>query len=88
MSWDDEEEIEEDSFRPIPDLTPKDYSRFWLKVSTLLVSRVMYKVQFGIDSGPNLVMHTCDNLPCVNSNHLVLETYSDNLRDYYKKRRH
>jgi hypothetical protein len=32
-----------------------------------------------------VVMHLCDNPPCVNPSHLCVETYGDNFRDAVRK---
>lgn len=49
--------------------------------------RYMYKLYHG-DFDPTLdVLHSCDNIKCVNPNHLFLGTHSDNMKDMYKKKR-
>jgi len=36
---------------------------------------------------PTHVLHTCDNRRCCNPEHFFLGTFSDNMRDAYKKKR-
>jgi len=46
------------------------------------VTKVVFEMFHGpIPEGHRLVMHTCDNPPCVNPNHLVSGTDGDNMRD-------
>jgi hypothetical protein len=39
------------------------------------------------DPGELLVMHTCDNRPCINPDHLMIGTYQDNHDDMRSKGR-
>jgi hypothetical protein len=52
---------------------------------------VAHRVSWTITKGtiPNemLVLHKCDNPPCVNPNHLFLGTFKDNNRDTIRKGR-
>lgn len=51
--------------------------------------RVMYRIKTGEEIPAGMVvMHTCDRPDCVNPNHLVLGTQSDNVHDRDRKGRH
>ncbi len=52
-----------------------------------LAHRVAYRLAKG-DPGPLCVLHTCDNPPCINPEHLWLGTRGDNNRDAAAKGRH
>ncbi len=49
--------------------------------------RMAYFIHFGIDPGPLLVCHTCDNKICCNPHHLFLGTDADNMQDKKRKGR-
>ena len=53
--------------------------------------RLTYALHNNIDPDDmkNLVvMHTCDNPPCINPDHLRLGTHQDNMTDKINKKRH
>jgi hypothetical protein len=50
--------------------------------------RFAYFVNTEINPGKNLVLHTCDNPPCCNPDHLFLGTAKDNIEDCVRKGRH
>lgn len=50
--------------------------------------RVSWQIHNGNIPGDILVLHTCDNPPCVNPDHLWLGTDADNTNDKVKKNRH
>lgn len=49
--------------------------------------RVSYEIAKGKLKDGQVVMHTCDNPSCVNPNHLVAGTQSENLKDMVRKGR-
>ena len=49
--------------------------------------RYVYEQLVGSIPKGKLVMHTCDNPPCVNPKHLKLGTVADNQKDMQEKRR-
>lgn len=51
----------------------------------VLAHRLSFELTYGIH--PTVVMHSCDNPPCCNPNHLTNGTQSDNLRDAEAKGR-
>lgn len=50
--------------------------------------RLSYEIHCGPVPDGMLVMHSCDNPPCVNPNHLSVGTYGENLQDMAAKYRH
>jgi DNA-binding transcriptional regulator YiaG len=52
------------------------------------VSRLVYHVRKGPIPDNLWVLHTCDNLKCINLNHLFVGTESDNTQDMINKGRH
>lgn len=54
---------------------------------TMLAHRWMWECENGPIPDGMVVMHTCDNPPCVNIHHLRLGTQADNARDMAEKGR-
>lgn len=50
--------------------------------------RVSYRIHVGDFPIGAHVMHSCDNPPCVNPDHLTIGTRSANMQDMWDKRRH
>lgn len=62
---------------------PLGYGRYGAE----LAHRIAWQVHSGEHPGKKVVMHKCDNPPCVNPNHLQIGTQADNLRDMWAKGR-
>jgi len=64
------------------------YGKFSLKCKKIGSHRVSYELSTKqkIPSG-KVLMHTCDNPACVNPNHLVIGSYSENAIDMVRKNR-
>ncbi len=67
----------------------KNYGRFRLTSARrpVLAHRFAYEDVMGHISKGSLVLHKCDNPPCVNPKHLYLGTHLDNRRDAYVRGR-
>ena len=52
-----------------------------------LAHRVAYELTYGPIADGCLVLHKCDNKPCVNPSHLFLGTQKDNVQDMLRKGR-
>lgn len=68
----------------------KGYGRIGSGKTRRSAHREAYAVFHGLDMEAlkgRVVMHTCDNPPCVNPDHLVLGTVADNNRDKAEKGR-
>lgn len=63
------------------------YGRFTHKGRKLLAHRVSWEVHSGSIPRGMLVLHRCDNPPCVNPSHLFLGTHKDNAQDRERKGR-
>jgi hypothetical protein len=66
---------------------PRDYGVIWVGRSPKFAHRVAWELKHGPVPDGMVVMHTCDNPPCCNPEHLVLGTPGDNNRDRVKKGR-
>ena len=71
---------------------PKGYGQLPVKIggrwTTRRVHRLIYAGLYGEIPKNMVVMHTCDNPPCVNPAHLKLGTAKENTADMMAKGRH
>jgi hypothetical protein len=68
---------------------PLGYPRIYYKGNTRYfhkVSYIVFKEDIGITSN-TVVRHTCDNIKCVNPNHLIKGTHEDNVKDRVERNR-
>lgn len=71
------------SHKPNPD----GYIRLWRNKKTIKLHRQVYEENNGPIPNGMVVMHTCDNPPCINPEHLVLGTQRKNMEDAINKGR-
>lgn len=65
----------------------KGYGRFSVGSTTLYAHRVSFALFVGRLGPEDLVLHGCDNRPCIRPSHLERGDYSDNLIDCWIKGR-
>lgn len=65
----------------------KGYGRINIKTKALVAHRVAWELVNGPISKGMLVLHKCDNPPCINPDHLFLGTAADNAADRDSKGR-
>ena len=67
---------------------PNGYGQFGIKHGKLINAHVLaYRLQYGDIPSGLVVMHSCDNPPCCNTDHLSVGTQADNLADMTAKGR-
>ena len=67
---------------------PEGYGRMAVNGKQKLVHRVSYEISIGPIPDGLLILHHCDNPPCINPSHLFLGTKRDNSDDKVRKGRH
>jgi hypothetical protein len=67
--------------------TRDGYGRCWTGTRMLEAHRVAYELFIGPIPSEFVVMHTCDNPPCVTPSHLVAAPQSENIHDMIRKGR-
>ncbi len=58
------------------------------KIGDKYLHRIVAEMYYGRLPDKAVVMHTCDNPPCINPEHLRVGTCSDNVLDSARKGRH
>lgn len=64
-----------------------DRGRFHLNGKLMIAARAAWIIERGEIPEGMLVLHRCDNAPCVDIDHLFLGTQSENIKDMYSKGR-
>lgn len=68
---------------------PSGYGRIGIdRTRSRLAHHVSFYLAHDLDPRGSVVMHLCDNPPCVNPAHLELGTHRTNAQDKVSKRRH
>jgi len=65
------------------------YATSWIIVEGIKYTTTKHRAVFYKIAGylPEVVMHTCDNPRCINPEHLIAGTQSDNMQDMLRKGR-
>lgn len=63
------------------------YGRTMRHPKNIFTHRLMYELYYGLKPGKSVVMHTCDNPPCINPDHLRIGTHTENMQDMTNKGR-
>jgi predicted DNA-binding transcriptional regulator AlpA len=66
---------------------PTRYATTQIRGTTIRVHRAIWEGAFGPIPDGFVVMHWCDNPPCINPGHLTTGTTADNIADMYAKGR-
>lgn len=63
------------------------YGRFDFDSRDVSAHRTAYEIWVGPIPDGMIIMHSCDNPPCINPDHLSVGTYRDNMEDMARKGR-
>ncbi len=67
--------------------TERGYGLFWLHGKTVRAHRFAYELIYGFVPADALILHACDNPPCVNPLHLSPSTHAENMRQMAERGR-
>lgn len=65
----------------------KGYYQYWKSGRRVMAHRQAYEDAYGPFNKALFVLHTCDNPPCVNPDHLYLGTHAKNMKDRQERGR-
>lgn len=66
---------------------PTGYGQYWITNKSWLVHRLVAMLVHGLPEHNQMALHSCDNPPCINPNHLSWGSHSENMKQMWARGR-
>lgn len=66
---------------------PTGYGQYWITNKSWLVHRLVAMLAHGLPEHDQMALHSCDNPPCINPEHLSWGSHSENMKQMWARGR-